>query len=63
MCWAILPIYVTVTTPLAGLFSSTLWYLDSKDYELPYMAEMRYGAVLVTGIPALFLALCEVGAL
>lgn len=62
MCFSLLSIYVTLAIPICGLFSSTLWYLEAKEYEFRYMAEARYLSALVSGVPGLLLALCEVGA-
>jgi hypothetical protein len=60
-CPGLLSVYVALATPIAGLFSATLWYLDSKEIEFPYMPELRYGSALLSGIPGLALAFCTIG--
>ena len=61
MCFPLLEGYVALWGPLATISSGTLWYLDSKDAEIEYMPEMRFGIALSIGIPGFILALCLQG--
>lgn len=44
--------------PLSGIMNTLLWYADSKDVEIEYMAEMRLVLGLSGGIPAIVIAVC-----
>jgi hypothetical protein len=59
MCSISLVAVYTFWGPISGIMNTLLWYADSKDVEISYMAEMRLLLGLSTGIPALVIAGCE----
>ena len=63
MCFSALVISYAFWAPISGIINTLLWYADSKDVEIAYMAEMRLALGLSTGIPAIVLATCEYGLL
>lgn len=63
MCFSSLVVAYTFWGPLSGLMNTLLWYADSKDVELDYMAEMRLLLGLSAGIPALVIGACQQGLL
>ena len=58
MCFSALLISYAFWGPISGVMNTLLWYADSKDVEIAYMAEMRLVLGLSTGIPALVIAAC-----
>lgn len=61
MCFYTFGLFYAFWGPLAGIINTVLWYADSKDVEIPYMAEMRLVLGLSMGIPAILLAACTYG--
>ena len=61
MCFSFLGVATAVWTPIAGITNTLLWYADSKDVEIAYMAEVRLILGLSVGFPALILAACKYG--
>jgi len=61
MCFSAFIIVYAFWGPISGIMNTLLWYADSKDVEISYMAEMRLVLGLSTGIPAIILAFCQYG--
>lgn len=59
MCSVSLVAVYTFWGPISGIMNTLLWYADSKDVEIAYMAEMRLFLGLSVGLPALVIAGCE----
>jgi len=59
MCFDTFVVVYAFWGPLSGIANTILWYADSKDREISYMAEIRLILGLSTGIPAIIIAYCE----
>lgn len=59
MCLKLFVIGYAFWAPLATISNTLLWYADSKEITISYMAEMRLVIGLSGGIPALILATCK----
>jgi len=58
MCFEQLIFAYTIWGPVSGVMNTLLWYADSKDKTIRYMAEMRLLLGLSTGVPGFIIALC-----